>query len=35
MLEGCIALLEKGKPLSSLDLADTDARGLRGFQFLS
>ena len=35
MLERCLAHLELGSSLSTLQLADTEERSLRGFQFLS
>ena len=35
MLERCLGHLEQGKPLSSLVFDEADARGIRGFQFLS
>lgn len=35
MLEECFSHLEDGKPLCSLPLTETNARNIRGFQFLS
>ncbi len=35
MLSLCLAHLDKGLPLSTLDLPASDAKALRGFQFLS